>query len=63
MLTELKNVGQLKLLADSLSGDIKRRHKNEKGYLAYVNISTMSGDIIVIYFTEILKYFFNLCYL
>ena len=48
MLTELKNVGQLKLLADSLSGDIKRRHKNEKGCLAYVNISTMSGDIIVI---------------
>lgn len=43
--TELNNIGQINLSTSSMSGDVKNRHKDRTGYIADVDISTMSGDI------------------
>ena len=42
---EFNNVGYIDLSTKSMSGKIRNRHKEESGYIARGNISTMSGDI------------------
>lgn len=42
---EFNNIGHINLSTSSMSGDVRNRHKGSKGYTAYVDISTMSGDI------------------
>lgn len=47
VLVEFNNIAHINLSTSSMSGDIKNYHKEGKGYMADVNISTMSGDIRV----------------
>lgn len=43
---EFGNIGHMNLYNDTMSGDIRNRHKEkEEGYIADVDISTVSGDI------------------
>ena len=42
---EFNNIGHINLSTSSMSGDVRNRHKESRGYNAYVDISTMSGDI------------------
>ena len=42
---EFNNIGYINLSTTSMSGDVRNRHKGNKGYTADVDISTMSGDI------------------
>ena len=42
---EFNNIGHINLSASSMAGNVKNRHKEGNGYIANVNISTMSGNI------------------
>ena len=42
---EFNNIGHINLSTSSMSGDVRNRHKESRGYNADVYISTMSGDI------------------
>ena len=42
---EFNNIGHINLSTSSMSGDVRNRHKESRGYNADVDISTMSGDI------------------
>lgn len=45
---EFGNIRKVNLSADTMSGDIQNRHREkEMGYIADVNISSMSGDIMI----------------
>lgn len=47
VLSEFNNVSHINLFTNSLSGKIGNLHKEETGYIADVDIFTMSGDIKV----------------
>ena len=42
---EFSNIRHINLSTSSMSGNVRNRHEESKGYVAYVDISTMSGDI------------------
>lgn len=42
---EFSNIGYIDLSTSVISGDVKNRHNSTSGYIANVDISTISGDI------------------
>ena len=45
--TDFGNVGYINLSTSTISGDIRNNHKNKDGYTADLDISTISGDIVI----------------
>lgn len=44
---DLKNIRYVNLLGKSMSGTVRNKHENSKGYIANLQVSTMSGDIMI----------------
>lgn len=45
--TNFSNIGYINLSTNTISGDIRNKHKNKDGYTADLDISTISGDIVI----------------